>query len=481
MKKNVHIYYHVAAVVVLSYFVIFLKLDSFHMRWWDESMFAVNTYEMIQNGKFFSAYFDNLPDIYNTKPPLTNWCQIVFIKLLGYNELAIRLPSAIAAGLTVIVLFVFITKKTSVVWAWASALILLTSSGFINFHTARTGDSDSLLTLFLLLSNLSMINYILREKEKDIFIFFIFISLAFATKAFAALLFIPAYFIILLHRKKLKQFIVNWSFLAGACFFLFLSVGLFLLRELDTPGFLNQTFFRDACRIFRVIEDHTESTLFYFDNLFKSRFSMWAVLFSGGVFLAFFSKSQIEKKMMLCIQVLVFVYFVIITLSITKLEWYDMPLFPYLAMLAGYPIFLLVQNVSVGNFRSLFLVAVMVIFFSYPYYIMFDKSQGNTINSGEQALEANELYIFKKSKENTSLDGVKVYYHGHKASLLFYKYKLIAKNQSLELVSNSTFKINDKVLVSNDSLKKVISNKYKFSILDCYGEAELIQISDITN
>ena len=77
------------------------------MRLWDESIYSVNTYEMIQNGKYFSLYFDGAPDLFNTKPPLINWIQICFVKLIGYNELALRLPSAIAATLTIVVLFVF--------------------------------------------------------------------------------------------------------------------------------------------------------------------------------------------------------------------------------------------------------------------------------------------------------------------------------------------------------------------------------------
>lgn len=58
------------------------------MRWWDESMFAVNTYEMMHRGNYFSLYFDGAPDLYNTKPPLTVWLQLASVKAFGYNETA---------------------------------------------------------------------------------------------------------------------------------------------------------------------------------------------------------------------------------------------------------------------------------------------------------------------------------------------------------------------------------------------------------
>lgn len=483
IKKNINIYYHILALGILIYFVVFLKIDSFSMRWWDESLFAVNTYEMIHNGKYFSAYFDNLPDIYNTKPPLINWCQIIFVKLFGYTELALRLPSAIAACFSIIVLFIYIAKKINLIWAWLSALILLTSSGFINFHTARTGDSDSLLTFFLLVGNICFINYCLHSKKRDIFIFFIFISLAFATKMFAALLFMPAYFVILIQQKKLKEFTLNWVSLIGVTLFFSSSIVLFYLRELDTPGYLRETLFRDAGRFFNVIENHKEPVFFYIDNLFKSRFSLWSVLFIIGSSFILFSKNKIEKKILPSMLLLIFVYLLIISISITKLEWYDMPIYPYLSVIAAYPLFLLIKNFndkenSFAIIPTLFFIVTM---FFYPYYIMFEKSQGNTISNGEKLLEANERYIFKKNRENKNLDDLKVYYSGQKSSLLFYKYKMAEKNQKLELVNNGLFKANDKVLVSNDSLKKELANKYKFLIIDSYDNAQVLQIIDTIN
>jgi len=98
-------------LLILIYLVVFLKIDTFHLRWWDESMFAVNTYEMAKNGHPFSLYFNGVIDISNSKPPLTVWVQVAFTKLFGYNEVALRLPSAIAAALSIIVTFRFTQRR----------------------------------------------------------------------------------------------------------------------------------------------------------------------------------------------------------------------------------------------------------------------------------------------------------------------------------------------------------------------------------
>lgn len=476
-----HKNYHLLGLLILIYLVIFLKLDSFHIRWWDESMFAVNTYEMIHNGKYFSLYFDGIPDLFNTKPPLSIWLQIVFVKILGYNELAIRLPSAIASALTILLLFNFISKNYSVLLAWLSALILITSYGFIGFHTARTGDSDSLLTFFLISANIYFLKFILDNNKKHIFIFLVFISLAFATKMYAALLFGPAYLIILIQNKQTKAFILNKYFISGVFIFLLSSVGLVYLREMGTPGYIQQIIFKDAGRIFSVVENHSGSSIFYLENFFKTRFSIWAVFLIVGSVFAFFIENKLDKKLLINLLILSLTYFIVISSSTTKLEWYDMPLYPLLSVISAYPLFILLKtfNPTIQLNSQMKMVFIVFIFFFYPYYLMFDKSQGNTIQNGEKVLEANERFIFKRHKEKKDLNDLKVYYSGYNGSLLFYKYKLSEKDQMIELNNSGLFNLNDKVLVSNDSLINQLKKKYEFSVIDKFEKAQVILINKL--
>jgi 4-amino-4-deoxy-L-arabinose transferase-like glycosyltransferase len=475
--------YHLLGLFLLVYFVVFLKLGAFHMRWWDESMFAVNTYEMMMNGRYFSPSFNGFPDLMNTKPPLTSWIQIIFVKLFGYNELALRLPSALAAACSVLLLFNFVAKRFSLTWAWLSALILLTSYGFIHFHTARTADSDSLLSFFLLVANLSFLTYILDNKKQHIFIFLLFITFAFATKLYAALLFTPAYFFILLQQKKIREFIVSKQFLLGMLFLFFIAAALIYLRELDTPGYTNMIFFKDAGRIFKVVEDHQAGIDFYMDNLFRSRFSTWFILFVAGILFSFFLQQENEKQLLHRLMMLCFVYLLLITCSVTKLEWYDMPLYPYLAVIAAYPVYLLLATNFLGKqlINSKKMILLIALIFAYPYYAMFNKSQANTISNGEKALEANERYLFKAEKEGKNLNNLQVYYSSYNGSLLFYKYKLGLKEQQINLVTNAAFQINDEVLCCNDSLKKQLDLHYRYDVIDSYNEANVIRITGETS
>ena len=473
-------YVHYLGLFILIYLVFFLKLGSFHMRLWDESMFAVNTYEMLHNGKYFSLYFDGKPDLFNTKPPFTSWIQLLSVKLFGYNELALRLPSALASAASVIIVFRFISKQFSILWAWISALILLTSAGFVHFHTARTADSDSLLCLFVLVSNLYFVNYLMTDKKKYILLFFVFISLAFATKMYAALLFIPAYAILLIMQKKMKGFVLNKQFLIGISLFLISAIGLILLREMDTPGYFQEILSKDAGRILNVVENHKESATFYFDNFFTTRFSGWFVLLILGAVLSFFTENKSHKSFLISLTTLVAVYLAIITFSITKLEWYDMPLFPIMSVIASYPVYQLVQTLTTSSskkwVRSVLIIAAV---FIYPYHMMFDKSQSNRIPAGEVKKEASEIYLFSRINQKTSLDKITVYYSEYSGSLIFYKYKLADSNQKIKLTNKEDFHLNEKVLVSDDSLVSKMNRHYRFSIIDKLGNARLVQITKI--
>jgi 4-amino-4-deoxy-L-arabinose transferase-like glycosyltransferase len=478
--SNRKIMYHLLGLSILTYFIVFLKLNAFHMRWWDESMFAVNTYEMMDNGHYFSPYFNGLPDLLNTKPPLTSWIQIIFVKLFGYNELALRLPSALAAGLSILLLFKFIAEKFNFTWAWLSALILLTSYGFVHFHTARTADSDALLGFFLLVANLSFLTYIREQTKKYIFLFLLFISFAFATKLYAALLFAPAYLIILLQQKKFKEFMLSKQFLIGFLFLLFTAFALIYLRELDTPGYVKVIFFKDAGRIFNAVENHVGGIDFYVDNLFSSRFSTWFILLITGILFSFFLQRKNEKQLLQLLMILCFVYLTLITCSVTKLEWYDAPMYPYLAAIAAYPLYLLLTTGFDGKqligSNQLFMLSALI--FVYPYYSMFNKSQANSISNGERTLEANERYLFKAQTEDKNLNGLNIYYVGYNGSLLFYKYKLGLNGQQLNLVTAAAFHKNDVVLCCNDSLKKELDQRYHYDVLDGYNEAKVIKIKE---
>jgi 4-amino-4-deoxy-L-arabinose transferase-like glycosyltransferase len=153
-----------------------------------------------------------------------------------------------------------------------------------------------LLTLFLFLANLEFLKFILNEQKKHLLWFFLFITLAFATKLYASLLFAPAYFILLLVFRKLKRFIFNVHFTVGILFFLFVSGFIIYFRELDSKGYIDIILGKDAGRIFSIVEGHSGSWSFYLESLSKERFSIWFIPLIAGAFLNIFNPHEQQKN-----------------------------------------------------------------------------------------------------------------------------------------------------------------------------------------
>lgn len=447
-------------LVVICYPVIFLKLDSFHIRWWDESVYAVNAYEMIENGKYFCPYFAGLPDYFNSKPPLLIWIQILFIKFFGYNELTVRMPSALAACFSILIVFHFAKKWFDETTAWLSSLILLCSKGFIGFHTARTGDTDALLAMICLLANIFFIEFIVFQSVKKLLLFFLFFTLAFLTKLYACFIFLPAYFLILLIQKKLRFFLLSPYTYFGVVFFLGVSNLFFLLREKDAPGYIWKTIQADAGRLIYIIEKHSESWYFYFDNLVNYKFSIWFIPLIFGIIISI--KKQSEHPVSIFLVILSLIFFLMISISQTKLHWYDAPAYPYLSIISALAIRELLRMFNqTDNLKKIGLLAII---FFYPYFQMYRQSQGNIIPNGEKELESSEQFLFLKIKEKKLLDTLKAYYAHWPGSLLFYKYKLQHQKKELILTKKAEFKTGEYILVSNNSLFNIIKSNFTFNI-----------------
>jgi 4-amino-4-deoxy-L-arabinose transferase-like glycosyltransferase len=75
----------------------------------DEGFFAEGTREMALREEFITTYVNQ--EVRFDKPPLTNWLQYLSARVLGLNEMAMRLPSALAAVAWMGILFFFVRRR----------------------------------------------------------------------------------------------------------------------------------------------------------------------------------------------------------------------------------------------------------------------------------------------------------------------------------------------------------------------------------
>ncbi|HKC36256.1 MAG TPA: glycosyltransferase family 39 protein [Chitinophagaceae bacterium] len=310
------------------------------LKSWDEAVYANNAIEMSKNGHYWVMYNDGQPDFFNTKPPLVIWLQSLFISIFGVNEFAVRLPSFISLFLVVIFLFRFLKRRTnSIALPYMAEGILLSSYGFTGFHGFATGDLDATLCLWTTLYSLIIFDKIILDDgmppPKWMYISGLFFFLAFLTKSAAALLPLPGLLVSLFLFKRQSIVFRNKNFYATLFILISLIAGYYLMMEYKQPGYFSHAWQSEYKRIYsNIMPWHSHSFFYYFKNL-GFRFFPWVWLLIPSIFLALRSKSGTIKRLTLFCSVFVACYFLIISIPSVKLEWYDIPAYPFLAIIAS--------------------------------------------------------------------------------------------------------------------------------------------------
>ncbi len=505
-------------LAALMAFPLFAHLDDLPFRIWDESRIAVSAYEMLTRGHFFVAYFKGEPDLWNTKPLLLMWLDVGLLKLLGPGELAIRLPSAVAALLTGFLLFFFSRRYLgSSLLGLVVVLILITSWGYVDRHGSRTGDYDALLVFFTTLSGLSFFLFCESRKNKYLYGFFWFTFLGVLTKSIAALLFAPAFFIYALLFCDLSCFFKNRHFYLGLFSFFFLVLAYYLCAVYFNPGYLQAVFENEWWgRYVKAQEGNAAPFWFYLSNLMGYRWVPWAYFVPLGAWVLFrFSEGRLRRFAVFS-SLLVVVYFLVISSAKTKLAWYDLPMYPFLAFYpAAFLVYLgdvlilkKIRRLLPVRFRALesfvgsdklkplklgypfsalfrretwpFGLAVsfvILLFVGFPYMRIVDK----VYLPKEKSREDREMYCAAYRMREAMRSGEDflpnvVVYDGYKAHLLFYFFVLQDRGEDLAFKYWNQLEPGDTVLVCQEKMKRAVEENYLFDLLAAEGSAKIYAI-----
>jgi 4-amino-4-deoxy-L-arabinose transferase-like glycosyltransferase len=159
------------ALAGLCGFAFFYRLGALPLYAWDESRLAQTALEMTRNGNWLVTYYEGTPDLWSTKPPLMIWLMALSIKAFGAVEWAVRLPSAIAASITTIVLYLFLSAhlRDRLAGFLASAA-LMSTLGYMAKHAARSADYDALLALWTTLYLLAFYLALDRKETRSFYL-----------------------------------------------------------------------------------------------------------------------------------------------------------------------------------------------------------------------------------------------------------------------------------------------------------------------
>ncbi len=461
-------------MAVLVYLPLFSHLAFFPIRIWDEARLAVSAYEMLNNHNYIVTYHDGEPDMWSTKPPLMIWLQVLSMKIFGVNELAVRLPSAIAGLLTCLALLVFSVKYVKDYWLGVIAiLVLITSSGYVGHHVTRTGDYDALLVLFTTLAGLSFFAYCDNQKTKWLYYFFGFTILAAMTKSITGLLFSPAFLLYALWRGQFIPLLKNKHFYIGIASFLIIVVGYYFLREAYNPGYIAAVFENDlGGRFLSTLEGHHASAWFYFNNLKDTLFKPWFYLIVCGMVVGFFSKEEKIKRLAVFSTMMVLVFLIVISISKTKLIWYDAPIYPFLALLVAIFVYAIYNFLKTNDqLNSVFTFNPMPVLFLFllavaPYRAILQTTYMPEEYPWDKDFYEISYYLRDGLRGVHDLNNQTLCYDGYSTHLAFYINLMNDRGMNVHLKKLTELQPGEIVFTHQDNVKNDIAQHF---VVDTIG------------
>ena len=133
------------AVVLLSFY---WQLGAVPLYDLDEGAFTEATREMMASGDYITPRKDGEPRY--DKPVLIYWLQAASARVIGFGELALRLPSALAASLWVLALWAFVRERLDAPTATIAGLLMAMSLQVSLI--AKAAVADAVLNLFIALA-----------------------------------------------------------------------------------------------------------------------------------------------------------------------------------------------------------------------------------------------------------------------------------------------------------------------------------------
>ncbi len=332
-----------------------------------EPLFAETARQMTVTGNWITPYYNG--ETRFDKPPLTYWLIAIAYKLIGVNEWAVRLPSALAAialvvfGFYTLRYFGFATPRNvqqitnqedkikRQLWfsAWiGSALIAF------NAHTilwARTGVSDLLLSGCMGTALFCFFwGYVRVEKTEKSWLsfphpwylsFYILIALAVLAKGPVGIV-LPGLiiFTFLLYTGTFWSVLEEMSILWGGLIFLVLTLPWYILVILENGQTYIDSFFgyHNFQRFADVVNGHDAPWYFYFLIVFLF-FAPWSVYLPYAIArwrlwqVSCWRKQPRYAQFSLFACVWFSCIFIFFTISVTKLPSYVLPLIPAAAIL----------------------------------------------------------------------------------------------------------------------------------------------------
>ncbi len=331
-----------ALVLALAAFNLGFRLDREVVTEWDEALYATSAAETATYGNWIGTTFHRELDYYNTKPPLNVWLIAASFKLFGTSLFSLRLPSAIAAWLTVLVLMLWARRAFGPAAAILAGVVLSTTFGFLYVHSGRSANTDAVFTLLMLLVAVTL--WTSQERPWRLVWLGPLVASIFLLRGMAALM--PLILIGAVQVLDWRRLRERWAPLLVAGVLMAAPVAGWVAArwQVDQMRFIERMVTYDfVARSARALEGHTGTPLYYLNVLQKDQYD-WLLAAAAALVLfpiswrrirASLSEDAAGRYRWIVAGSWVAVTLVIPTLMRTKVAWYLNPFFPIFAVLVG--------------------------------------------------------------------------------------------------------------------------------------------------
>lgn len=316
-------------LIVLGYILIYLlPLGVRPLYTPDETRYGQIPYEMIQTGDWAVPHLVGLR--YFEKPPMGYWLNAISIDLFGKNNFAVRLSSALSAGLSAwFVWFLLIRLGFSRATSLASAAVYLSMAEVLIVGTIAVLDTPF---SFFLTGGISLFYLALKDPERRrerIYLITsgLFFGMAFLTKGFLAMA-LPG-LVILGYAIWQKQFSIIKKSLWAAAVGIITILPWSIIIQIREPDFWHFFFWHEHIRRFMEPNaQHMEP--FYFFLMYMPLFAFpWLAYLPASI--SGLRKRSINPDLIRYLILWVVLLFLFFSVAKGKLTTYVLPIFPPLA------------------------------------------------------------------------------------------------------------------------------------------------------
>jgi 4-amino-4-deoxy-L-arabinose transferase-like glycosyltransferase len=344
-----------------------IGLGNLPLRDWDEGTYAIVAREIYRTGNWLYPTIQGDPFL--LKPPLMQWLIAICYHIGGVQEFTTRFPGAFLTALGVPLLYligrlVFLENLP----ALFSALVYLTLLPVVRHGRLAMLDgmtiSFFLLLLFCLLKS--------RDYNKYALGVGFCLGLITLTKGMLVLVLAGIAGLFIIANKQLS-ILKNPYVWIGMVFGNFPAVAWYFAQYQHYGDIFLQVHFQSQAfdRLGKAVEGNSGPVWYYLLEVLKYGFP-WLLFLPGGLYLSWKNRDTAWGCLTLIGTI---VYFAIVSLMGTKLPWYIMPVYPFLALAIGASLSYIWQK---NEFRTQFLTGffaflVIVGLAGCVYFSMFDK------------------------------------------------------------------------------------------------------------